>query len=232
MRRMLGLGLVLVVLASGCGGDGGDDGRTAAELVSRAAGAFEKTESFHIVYDLANAPSGGSGLRLTHAEGDVAVSDGVQEGIELDVAGTFSGIPLESQLVIVEGDGFLRDPLTGAWRELDVTQVPGAFFDLLEGVPSVLHSIQEVGRAGEEQVDGVEATRLRGQITARRLAAFLGNTPSDALVPVELWVGRDDSLIRRIEVTGPVEEDEPDDVARTVELSAFGKSVRIERPVP
>src|SRR5688572_11832032 len=220
MHRLVRLVLVLSLVIAGCGGDDGDDGATAAELVSRAATAFEETQSFHIVYDLANAPSGGSGLRLTHADGDVAVSDGVQEGIELDVAGTFSGIPLESQLVIVEGDGFLKDPLTGAWRELDVTQVPGAFFDLLEGVPSVLRSIQEVERAGEEQVGGVDADRLRGKITARRLAAFLGNTPSDRLVPVELWVGQDDSLIRRIEVTGPVEDDEPDDVARIVELSA------------
>jgi hypothetical protein len=232
MHTLVRLVLVLALLAAGCGGGEGDEGPTAAELVSQAAEAFEETQSFHIVYDLANAPSGGSGLRLTHAEGDVAVSDGVQEGIELQVAGTFSGIPLESQLVIVEADGFLKDPLTGAWRELDVTQVPGAFFDLLEGVPSVLRSIREVERAGEEQADGVDTYRLRGKITAERLAAFLGNTPSDELVPVELWVGQEDSLIRRIQVTGPVEADEPENVARTVDLSAFGKSVRIERPAP
>ena len=230
MQTVVRLVLVLALVA-GCGGDG-DEGPTAAELVSRAASAFEETESFHLVYDLANAPAGGNGLRLTHAEGDVAVVDGRQEGIELDVAATFSGLPIETQLVIVEREGLLQDPLTGTWRELDVTQVPGAFHDLLEGVPAVLRSLQEVERAGEEQAAGVDAYRLRGKITARRLAAFLGNTPSGKLVPVELWIGKADSLIRRIEVDGPVEDGEPEEVVRTVELSSFGKSVRIERPVP
>lgn len=231
MHSLVRLVLVLSLVAAGCGGDDADEGPTAAELVSQAAEAFEETKSFHLVYDLANAPSG-SGLLLTHAEGDVAVSDGVQEGIELDVAGTFSGIPLESQLVIVEGDGLLKDPLTGAWRELDVTQVPGAFFDLLDGVPAVLRSIEEPERAGEDTVGGVAVDRLRGMTIAANLASFLGNEKSNKRVPVDLWIGREDSLIRRIEVKGPVEDGEPIDVKRTVELSAFGKSVTIERPVP
>jgi hypothetical protein len=230
--RVIALGLVLVALAAGCGGDDADEGPTGAEIVAQAADAFANTESFHLVYDLVNAPAGGSGLRLTHAAGDVAVSAGEQTGIELAVAGTFSGIPLESELVIVEGDGFLKDPLTGTWRELDVTQVPGAFFDLLQGVPAVLRSVRDVERTGEEQVGGVATYRLRGKITARNLAKFLGNSPSDRLVPVELWVGQDDSLIRRIEVEGPVEEGEPEDVTRRVDLSEFGKSVEIERPAP
>ena len=232
MRGIVGLGLALVALVAGCGGDNGQEGPTGEEIVSQAADAFADTKSFHLVYDLANPPSGGSGLRLTHAEGDVEVSNGVQKGIELDVAGTFSGIPIETQLVIVEGEGLLKDPLTGAWRELDVAQVPGAFFDLIKGVPSVLRSVQDVERAGDEQVAGVTVYRLRGRITARKLATFLGNTPSDKLVPVELWVGQEDSLIRRIEVTGPVEDGEPEDVARLVDLSDFGKNVVVERPTP
>jgi hypothetical protein len=231
MHTVVRLILVLSLVTAGCGG-GGNEGPTAAELVARAAEAFERTESFQLVYDLENAPAGGSGLRLTHAEGDVAVANGRQEGIELDVAGTFSGIPLETQLVIVAGDGLLRDPLTGAWRGLDATQVPGAFRDLLEGVPAVLRALREVERAGEDRIGGVETYRLSGKITARRLAGFLGNTPSERLVPAELWVGQHDSLIRRIRVAGPVEADEPDDVARVVELSAFGKDVQIERPAP
>ena len=230
MRGIVGLGLALIVLAAGCGGGGDQEGPTGEEIVSQAADAFAGTESFHLVYDLVNPPSGGGGLRLTHAEGDVEVANGVQKGIALDVAGTFSGIPIESQLVIVEGEGLLKDPLTGAWRELDVSQVPGAFFDLINGVPAVLRSVQDVERTGDEQVAGVPVYRLRGKITASELATFLGNTPSEKLVPVELWIGKEDSLIRRIEVTGPVEEGEPEDVARVVELSEFGKNVHIERP--
>jgi hypothetical protein len=233
MRGVAALGLLLVAFAAGCGGGGeGQEGPTAAEIVSEAADAFGGTKSFHLVYELAGDTSGGSGLRLTHAEGDVEVADGEQKGIDLGVSGTFSGIPIETRLVIVEGDGLLKDPLTGAWRELDVSQVPGAFFDLIGGVPAVLAAIQDVDRLEDGEAAGGKVYRVRGKITARKLAAFLGNTPSDRLVPVELWVGQDDSLIRRIEVTGPVEENEPDDIARTVYVSSFGKNVHVERPAP
>ncbi len=230
VRSVVVIGLLVAVLAAGCGGDGGDEGPTGEEVVSRASTAFADTKSFHLVYDLSGQASGGGGLKLTHADGDVEVADGEQKGIDLDVAGAISGIPFESQLVIVGDDGYLKDPLTGAWRELDATQVPGAFFDLVEGVPAVLDSVQSVERVDDEQVAGVDTYHVRGEITARELAAFLGNTPSDKLVPVDLWVGQDDSLIRRIKVTGPVEEGESDDVARTVDLSSFGKTVRVERP--
>src|SRR5215218_3332706 len=151
MRGVVGLGLVIALLAAGCGGDEADDGPTASQVVARASAAFAKTRSFHLVYDLGGAASGSSGLALTHADGDVEVSEGAQKGIDLDVAGTFSGIPFESRLVIVDGDGLLKDPLTGAWRELDVAQVPGAFFDLVEGVPAVLASVQSVERVGDER---------------------------------------------------------------------------------
>src|SRR5829696_2478104 len=144
MRGALVLGLVLASLTAGCGGGGGEDeGPTGEELVAQAATAFADTKSFHLVYDLEGDTSGGSGLELTHAEGDVEVAGGAQKGIDLAVDGTFSGIPFDSQLVIVGGDGLLKDPLTGAWRELDVSQVPGAFFDLIEGVPAVLQAMQE-----------------------------------------------------------------------------------------
>lgn len=232
IRGSVGLGLVLVAVAAGCGGDEGSGGPTGEEIVAQASTAFAGTKSFHLVYDLVNAPPGGSGLRLTHAEGDVEVADGVQKGMQLDVAATFSGIPIESQLVILGSESLLKDPLTGAWRALDVKQVPGAFFDLLRGVPLVLGSLQEVERHEDLEPTGGETYVVRGKITARKLAAFLGNAPSEKLVPVELWVGKDDSLIRRIEVTGPVEGGEPEGIARLVELSDFGKNVRVERPAP
>ena len=166
VRSVVVIGLLFAVLAAGCGGGGGDEGPTAEELVTQAATAFADAGSFHLVYDFANPPSGGSGLRLTHAEGDVAVSDGAQQGINVAVAGTFSGIPLESQLVIVGDDASRRTPSIGTWRELDIDQVPGAFSDLVKGVPEVLRNVQDLERTGEEQVDGVDTYKVKGTVTA------------------------------------------------------------------
>ena len=52
VRNMVVIGLLLAVLAAGCGGDGGDEGPTGEEVVSSASTAFADTESFHLVYDL------------------------------------------------------------------------------------------------------------------------------------------------------------------------------------
>jgi hypothetical protein len=62
------------------------------------------------------------------------------------------------------------------------------------------------------------------------VAPLVAVSPSDLEVPVLLWIGEEDSLLHRIEVSGPVAEGEPDDVLRVVEISRFDEPVTIEAP--
>jgi len=50
------------------------------------------------------------------------------------------------------------------------------------------------------------------------------------LVPVELWFGKDDKLLRRLRVTGVLAPGDTAESVRTVELSAFGEPVEITAP--
>ncbi|HXF97276.1 MAG TPA: LppX_LprAFG lipoprotein [Gaiellaceae bacterium] len=224
--RLLALGGILALLLAGCGGGGGEAELSAAEIVARAVERTGEVKSFHFALDLGQAPLQGAGLRIEKAEGDVVVPDRVRASF----SGTFGGIALESELVIVGEDDFLKDPLTGRWRRLEIATSPLDYFDPARGVLAVMRALEDLELAGTEQVGGVDAYRLTATASARDVSPLLAVEPSGRRVPVELWVGSEDFLLRRLRVEGPVAEGEPEDVVRTVDVSRFDEPVRIEKP--
>jgi hypothetical protein len=67
-------------------------------------------------------------------------------------------------------------------------------------------------------------------VPAAQVAPLLGLKPSGRIVSFTVWIGSDDFRLRRVRVEGPVGKGEPDDIARTVELSGFDKHVTITPP--
>ncbi len=49
-------------------------------------------------------------------------------------------------------------------------------------------------------------------------------------LPVTVWIGQDDSLLRRARLEGPINNEEGDDIRRQIELSGFDEPVTIEPP--
>lgn len=219
--------LLCVLLLAGCGGDGGDKDPSAAEIVAAAAEKTAGLKSFRFTLDVENVPPAARGLSLTSAEGEVIVPD----RLRAKAAATFSRIPIETELVFVGEEDYFIDPLTRQWRRLDVGTSPVAFFDPAKGVLSVIEGAVEVEDAGSENVDGIATHRLTGKVKARDAARLLVvSSTSDRLTDVELWIGKDDSILRRIRVRGPVGEGEPADASRTVEIFDFDQTFEIEAP--
>ena len=226
-RAFLAAGLLAVLAVAGCGGGGGGETKlSAAAIAEQTAEKTGAVKSFHFSFNIENAPAGRPGLNLTFADGDLIVPD----KLRARVAGTLSGLSLRSELVFFEDQHYLKDPLTGTWRKLDAETSPVAFFDPAKGVLSVIKSAMELEKAGSGRVGGVDTYRLKGVVRARAITPILGNAPSDKVVDLELWVGKDDLIVRRIRLSGPVAEGEPDNIVRTVEVSQFGKSFKIEPP--
>ena len=126
---------------------------------------------------------------------------------------------------------FLKDPFTGAWRVgVDIATTPMAFFDPAKGVLAVIKGARSAATSGSEEVGGVASYRLTAKVRAGALTPLLGNSASAELLPVELWIGKGDMLLRRIRLAGPTTSSESKAAVRTVELSAFGESVRIVAP--
>jgi hypothetical protein len=215
----------LAVLATaGCGGGG--DGASAAEIVSESASATEAVQRFHFTLDVQNVPRSGTGLQLTSAEGDVVVPDRARA----DVAGNFAGIPITTQVVAIGEDVWLKNPLSGTWEAIDVATTPIALLDPSRGVLGVMQGITDAKDEGTDVVDGVTLRKITGTAPAADVAPLVAVRPSTREVPVTLWIGEDDHLLRRIEVSGPVARGEPEGALRVVGVSRFDEPVTIEAP--
>ena len=226
MIRLFSAAVAAVALLATAGCGGGGDAASAAEIVSRSASATAAVRRFHFTLDVQRVPRSVTGLQLTSAEGDVVVPDRARA----DVAGTFAGVPITTRIVAVGANVWLKNPLSGRWEAVDVSTTPIALLDPSRGVLGVMRGITDPKDEGTEAVDGVTLRKLSGTASAAAVAPLAAVRPSDRDVPVTLWVGEDDHLLRRIEVSGAVADGEPDDAVRVVEISRFDEPVTIEAP--
>jgi hypothetical protein len=215
--------VVALLTATGCGGSGG---ASAAEIVSESASATGAVQRFHFTLDVRNVPHSGIGLQLTSAEGDVMVPDRARA----DVGGNFAGVPITTQVVAIGERVWLKNPLSGKWEPIDVNTTPIALLDPSRGVLGVMEGIADPKDEGTEDVDSVPLRRVSGKVDAADVAPLVAVSPSGHEVPVTLWIGEDDHILRRIEVSGPVADGEPDDALRVVDISRFDEPVKIEAP--
>lgn len=224
MPGIVAAGLVGVVLAAGCGGAA--KAPSAAEIISQSAVRTAAVKSFHVVVSIEHVAAPAKGMSIAYLEGDLVVPNRFHAHIN----GTLQGIALTTELIAVGTKYFLKDPFTGAWRTIDIATTPMAFFDPAKGVLAVIKGARTAATSGSEEVGGVASYRLTANVRADALTPLLGNPASAELLPVELWVGKRDMLLRRIRLTGPITSGESKAAVRTVELSAFDEPVRIVAP--
>ena len=228
VRRHVVLPLSVISLAflgAACGG-GSEPKQSAAEIVARAATATGAEKRFHFVFDEQNGPKSTSGIHLVFAEGDIAVPDRVKA----DVSGTLAGVPLRTRLVVAGGKYYITDPFTGKWREVSIDLNPVAFFDPAKGVLAVIKAASQLELVGSEEVDGVDAYHLQGKTTVGSITPLLGNPPGTRLVDLELWIDKETDRLVRLRLSGKVEDGDPENAVRTIDLSRFGVVVPIAAP--
>jgi hypothetical protein len=217
--------ILLAASAPACSG-GGEEQPSAQAIVARAASATQAEKRFHFVFDEKNGPHSTTGVHLVFAEGDIAVPDKVKA----DVSGTLQGVPLRTRLVVAGGKYYITDPFTGKWREVSINLNPVAFFDPAKGVLAVIEDATQLELVGSEEVSGVNAYHVKGKTTLSSITPLLGNPPGTRLVDVELWVDQKTDRLVRLRLSGEVQEGDPADAVRTIELSRFGVVVPIAAP--
>jgi len=224
LGRVLAPVALLIVLAAGCGGS---PGPSASQIVERSATATSALKSFHLLVHIENVPAAKTGVSLTFVDGDVAVPDRVRAR----VAGTFNAVPLASELIVVGDRHFLKNPFTGAWESASIAMTAVAFFDPAKGVLAVIKNASDLESDGSEAVGGVDCFRLKAKVRGDAVAPLLGNAAAGSkLLPVSLWIGKKDDLLRRVRLSGPIGAGEGAAAVRTVELSKFDQPVQISAP--
>lgn len=196
------------------------------QIVAGTARQTAKVRSFHFVLRVRHAPINPAGLSLSYADGDVAVPNELRARI----AGTLTTVSLKSSLVFVGGEYFLQDPFSGRWRKLDAVTNPVKFFDPAKGVLSIIAAATGLAANGSERAGGTDCWRLRARVRTSALSAVLGNPPSAKLVPLTLWIGKSDLVLRRLRLDGAVTPGDSRKTSRQLDLSSLGESVVIKAP--
>jgi lipoprotein LprG len=220
MIRRLALTLLLALLGlavGGCSG-GGQELPNAQLLLTRAADTMREVSSARFVLELAGSPSGlvieGAQGQLTR-RGEAVGTVSIQRGGEL----------AELEFVLTGGTLYLKGP-TGGFQELPASVAssvydPSIILDGRRGVPALLENATGATTEAREQVNGVDAYRVRATFPADVLGGLLpAVSPNNQ---GQVWIGAQRPYLvqARFELSGG---------AVIVQLSEFGAPVDIAPP--
>jgi hypothetical protein len=233
---MLLLGLAVLALAASPAVAQDDE---AVALLQRSAETMAGLDSFH--FEL-TTPRGRTlfleNLELAALEGDVQRPDRFRASatakaaiIELNVDVVGVGTRLWITNPMGEGDQY---------EEIDLSAAAGdegaSISDLLNPDRVLLQAVEQLQNptiAGENEIDGVDATRVDGTVDLSRIQADGTPVPglrTDRPLPASIWIDGEGRVLR-LELEGPITTVESSDVVRRLDLSAFNEPVDIQPPV-
>jgi hypothetical protein len=231
-RFLLLLPLCLFALIIACSKDDADDSPPQADvdpatLLERSADAVQEAGTFHFNLTHQNGTTPlPLNLQLVSAEGDFEVPGRLAAEVRARAAG---GINVSVDIIAIDDQTWITNPFTRDWQRL-----PGASLrDLADPgtlVTTLLPLVMNPTVSDGGEVDGVETLRVEGTIDSGELREALSFARPGHTVRVEAWIGEEDSLPRRMRLTGALVSDEDEDVVRQIDLTNFGDPVQIDPP--
>jgi hypothetical protein len=225
--------VALCLLPLACGGGGGKNQATsgplppAADVLAKAVERAATMKTFHFRLEHENGVSPiPLGLGLVTAEGDVVVPDRLYAKLEAK-AGTQ---PVRVEVIGIGAQGWITNPFNRQWQPLPSGTTIKDVFDPTQGIDAVANSLANATVVAEEDVGGFATYHVEGTIDSAKLEAAAPIAEPGFTVKVKVWIGKDDSLIRRIRLEGPIASGEPDNIVRKLDVSKFDEPVTIEPP--
>lgn len=227
IRRALLLLAPAALFFSACGGDDGADVGDVdpLALLQASAAAMDEVDSFHFEVEHENGVTQiVRGLGMTRAEGDVVGADRMR----LDVQARFATTNVQVGIIVLPGEAYLSNPITGRWEEeeIDISDL----FDPAAGVTGIMRQVTEAQAVDREEIDGREMIVLEATVDSVHLEPFVTNAEGGHPVVCHVWIGVEDSLVYRLEARGMVAADDADDIVRRISLGAFNAPVEITAP--
>jgi len=233
MRRRFASILVLaataVAVLGACGGD--EESRDfsdvdARDLLARSADRMEQVDSFAFEVTHENgATQIVGGIRMERAVGRVQGTDRMQ----LEVEARFASTNIRTGIVILPGEGYLQNPMTGRWQQQDGIDI-SSLFDPATGVTGLMRAATGAEAVGREDADGVDSYVLESTVDSGNLQVFVGSAAPGNEVTARVWIGVEDLLVRKIEVRGALAPNDAEDILRRLTLTDFDEVVEITAP--
>jgi len=226
MRSLLLVPVLLLLLVAACGGKETAAEPPAGEVLQRAVKAFAGLRSFHFKLTHENGATPiPLNLQLTSAEGDAALPD----RLAADVRAKAGPLTASVKLVAIGDRTWITNPFSRDWQLLSGVSA-GDIADPSSLVAAVVDRLQGVSLGGRSEVGSVETYRLTGTLPSEALQSSLGVARPGHVLKVDLWIGVEDGLPRRVRLTGPLVSGEAEDIVRQVDLSKFNEAVDIRPP--
>jgi hypothetical protein len=223
--------LCLLALLPGCSKDKDDaptDTSTDPQaLLTLSLEKFEEAGTFHfrLTHENGTTPLP-LNLQLVSAEGDFEIPGKLAADVRARAAGSLN---VSVKVIAIDNQTWITNPFTRDWQRL-----PGASLrDLADPgtlVSSILPNLTGATVNEGGKVDGVDTYRVDGTLDSGELREALGFARAGHSVGVEVWIGVEDSLPRRIRLSGRLVSDEDEHVVRQVDLTRFGEPVQINPP--
>jgi LppX_LprAFG lipoprotein len=218
--------LLAALILSACG-EAPAPQESAAVILERASARIEQATSYRFLLEFEGGTAEiARGLQMRRAEG---VFVGVDN---FDAQVLVSAGPIDARVGVrvVAGASWMTNPLTQRWEQtpLSVAQL----FDLSTGVTALMRSAANPKIGASETIEGVAVRRIEGELPSERFTLLPGVPPGQTL-KAAAWVGTQDDLVRRLEVSGrgaPFATTAGTEGKVRLTLSAFDEPFAIEAP--
>ncbi len=234
MKRILITSIVLLLLSVACGNDKDTPATITVldlipeEIITQASPALDDVTSLH--YDLSQKGGGtpiAMGLEMTAAYGDIIPPDKLAMTIE----GTMGKMFVETGLVTVGETTYMQNPLNKKWERLSDDFQAVKIFNPETGIKAVIESSTDLSMTDQQQFGGALCYHIKGLILSEVLDSIaVGHAAEGLSVDVDMWIGVEDFLLRKVVFDGQICKDENAGIVRTLVLSNFNDPITIELP--
>jgi hypothetical protein len=199
---------------------------TPQQLLDEATRNTEALKAFHFTLTHENGETPiANGISMRKADGDFLSPDRFKATIN----GAIRGFAVDAKVINV-GDNVWLQAITPNYQKLENGVSASQILDPNNGVLKALKGVRNPQYAGTDKINGTDMTVIGGSIDAGDLTALDSQAQQGKPVNGRVWIGNDDHRVYRLRIDGPLNDQEPGNIARQLDLSQFNENVSIEPP--
>ena len=203
---------------------------TPQERIQSAAQRMQALSAFHFLLTHENGASAiALGLQMTRAEGDFENPDRFKATVDAKALG---GIAVTVKVINVGAKTWITNPLQSGdhYQILPNGTSAAAIFDPNTGIFKAARDIKDPQLTGSDTVGSVDTWVVQGTVDAGDLVSLATDAQAGHEVTMKMWIGKEDSLVYKVRLEGPLSDSEPKNIARQIDLSQFNEKLDIQPP--
>jgi hypothetical protein len=166
------------------------------------------------------------GLEMTRVYGVADIPDRFRFTVEAES----NGLYIEIDMVVVEDQAYMTNPISGEWQPVPMEVIPFRFANLGQTLADIIESVQNPILTGTEELNDYDTYRIQGQVLSDDLVHLVPGAGSGFDVALELWVDRSEGLLIQVLITGKVVPTDQPDAVRALTLDDLDIPVDITLP--